>query len=356
VESFLDVDSAVAFLTEREILRPNMIFGGGVVIEAVPRRNRNLLVSLSDGSGFFVKQPEETSAHSSATLRIEGEFYRRHSTGPLAGILPHLVRYEAESPIIVLEMLEGYQDLTLHCLARPADEFPIHLWRRLGELLGGLHRDLGHDDSAVRGWLKDGLRLHRPSPSVFASISPGGLEVLEILQSSAVIGDGLDEAHDGWRSDGVIHGDLRGDNILVATTAAGGADLRLIDWETCQRGDTAWDLAGILALGTALTLHGAFPPSDVEGQPPAGLPMATFQSCNRAFWQGYGGVRGLPETESPALARDAARYTAARLVLTAVEMSARRDAPPAAAVDLLQLSENIFADPGRAATDFFAIA
>lgn len=347
----LDPDSAVRFLLHQGILDRDAVVTGDVTVEGVPRRNRNLRVSVTGGPGFFLKQPEDVSAHSRETLRAEAAFYRRYGSppGPVAAVLPRLIAYEETAPLLVLELLSGHHTLREHCAAYPPDRFSIGLWRELGHRLGETHRHLsrdGRDHRAAPPWV---LHAHRPAPSALSTMSQAGLAVLEIVQSTA-IGAGLDSLAGVWRGNTLIHGDVRADNVLVDATAGGGGDLRLIDWEMCRPGDAGWDVAGFLEIGVTLTVGAAVDPDA------GGLPPVVFQAASRAFWRGYVAARGWAAATARVEATHAAGLTAARIVQSVLEMTARQAEPPEPAVVLLQVCANILADPARATSEFFAIA
>jgi hypothetical protein len=98
-------------------------------VEAVPRRNRNLRVTLASG-GLFLKQPEALADGSRQTLRAEGDFYRRHARpgSPLATALPRLPLHEPDSALLVLELLSEHETLTERCRSLAPPRFPIGAW------------------------------------------------------------------------------------------------------------------------------------------------------------------------------------------------------------------------------------
>lgn len=52
---------------------------------------------------------------------------------------------------------------------------------------------------------------------------------------------GLRRARAAWRPVGLIHGDCKLDNVIIAADGA----IRLIDWEMARHGDPAWDLGAL---------------------------------------------------------------------------------------------------------------
>lgn len=362
----LDVDSAVPFLVRRGLVREEEILAGDVAVEAVARRNRNLRVTISDTAGLFLKQPEDLARSSHHTLRVEADFYSRHLTteSVVAASLPRLLLYEPALPLLVLELLPAHQTLRNYCRSLPHHRFPIHTWRELGRRLGSIHRTLrqhGPSDSqspTVGVSLPWVVQAHRPTPESLATLSPAGFSVLEILQTSTAIREGLDGLGQLWEPDTVIHGDIRAENILVRARAGATEDIRIIDWELRQVGDPAWDIAGflealVLYWLSGLPLAGEEDVEEMTAQSP--LPWPVFQAASSAFWQGYLATHGGDDAWARAAVSKVAHFSAARMVQSALEMTAQRAELPPSVVLLLQVCENVFADPARASIEFFAI-
>jgi Ser/Thr protein kinase RdoA (MazF antagonist) len=231
----------------------------------------------------------------------------------------------------------------------PAPEFPIHLWREVSRQLARIHNELRLARPAPSGALPWVVRAEQPSPAALAMLSLAGLRVLEIIQGSSTIAAGLGGVGGVWNCVAVMHGDIRPQNILLRAGAGSDEDIRFVDWEMQGVGDPAWDLAGLIA-----GLIAAWLSRSAEHDPAAGASFpswATFQASCRALWQGYadGAAESHPE------ARTLAILAAARLIQIAVELTVGISELPAVAVLLLQLSENMFADPARAASELLAI-
>jgi hypothetical protein len=357
----LDVDSVIPFLVERELLDQEQILMGAVAVETVPRRNCNLRVTTSPTSGVFIKQPEELAPASDRTLRAEADFYGRHAfTGsPVAGLLPRLLLWEPAVPLLVLELLPTHRTLAeLH--GSPLEpRFPVAEWRALGHRLGALHRTLvGRDvGAAALGVLPWVMGIHRPSPSALSNLSPANLQILEIVQGSAAISEGLDGLPGRWASGTVIHGDLRADNVLVRWSDGAIDDLRVVDWEFHQIGDPAWDIAVCLEalVGHWLScLHSAQEDGSAELVALSRFPPAMFQGAARAFWEGYAASVSNDAWVATA-GPNVAGFCAARLLQSAIEATAQSTTLPASVILRLQVCENILADPARASTELLAL-
>jgi aminoglycoside phosphotransferase (APT) family kinase protein len=155
-----------------------------------------------------------------------------------------------------------------------------------------------------------------------------------------------------WEASALIHGDLRFDNILVANASSGSTDLKLVDWELCQRGDPAWDVAWIIAGLVRIWLHtinlGDTGDNDFAVEQSN---WSVYQAAVRSFWFGYCAAQG-----APIVGEKLARFTVLALIQSVLESEryARHLTEPA--ILALQLCENIAVDPRRAADDFFALS
>ena len=354
----LDVDSVVPFLLDRGLLDPDVLIDG-VTVDPVPRRNRNLQVCMADGSGYFVKQADGLSLLSRETVRREGLLYKgRVSTrGGLSGMMPRLLLFDPSIPLIVLGLLSGYRTLGDLCRTAQPPLFPIRLWAGLGQQLAAVHREPAISGGGPLG--ADGFDLAaswEPRPSILATLSPAGLLALRIVQESAQIGHGLRAVQQSWQPQCLIHGDLRADNVMVGGQSEGREEIRLVDWETSRLGDPAWDVACVLAVGIGLS----FTPECPDGAEPSfghptAVPLAVTQAAGRAFWREYQAASTGAGAPDGVTATKVATLVAARLLQAVVEMTVRVPQLPELAVVYLQIAANLFADPGRASSQFLAL-
>jgi Phosphotransferase enzyme family len=360
----VDLDSVVDYLLSVDLLDVDELIDGELTVDPVPRRHQNYRVTRSDGAGFFLKQPDPTVRSGAATLRTEGDFYRRAESGSSAlPALPRLVHWDRTRPLLVVDLLGDHVTLSERVRARVPPEFPIGVWRAVGRSLGQAHTVLG------RAWGRPALRgdvpwvTSTPLPDLRAlsEMSQAGAAVLEIVQGSDPIRAGLRAVADSWRPLQTIHGDVRASNILVsADPTRRPADVRFVDWELVCAGDPLWDLAGVL---DALLLDQDGPLTGVDGddgevgddRPPVEVvPWPVFQSASRAAWEGYRSAA--PPYPTGPMRHRTMLYAAARLVEGTIEATARADEITAELVSTLQVAENVFTDPDLAATDLFALA
>jgi hypothetical protein len=101
------IDSTIHWLVARELVGERAILDGDLVVEALPGRNRNLLLTTPDGPDLLVKLADELAPESAGTLRAEGDFFREHVLpgSELSARVPRLVHYDPSEPVLVFELL-----------------------------------------------------------------------------------------------------------------------------------------------------------------------------------------------------------------------------------------------------------
>ncbi len=365
-----DLADALPRLLEWGLIDEARAAAGGLEASRVSRRNLNLRVTGRGGGGFLIKQPDPGVPDSVATLRAEGRFYafcqREPRAAAVAELLVRLRHHQSEDAVLVLELLPGARTLWRKC-RDAASAFPLEPVRALGRALGTVHATFRLPELAGNPRLGElgedapgSLRPHRPHPEMLRHLSPAGLELCRMVQAESGLGEALDAARAAWRVETLIHGDVRLDNVLVADSDDDGtAAIRLIDWEMVQRGDRAWDVAGVLADVAFLWLTGMSQRPELDAAArvaSARTPLAVLKEGLRAFWRGYAAAAGPGRRGASGLLERAVPFAAARLIQSAFEVSGDPERPSSLEVLLLQLAANVLAAPGRAARDLFGLA
>jgi hypothetical protein len=83
--------------------------------------------------------------------------------------------------------------------------------------------------------------------------------------------------------------------------------------------------------------------------------LEDIQPPIRAFWHAYSATRQLATQSARDFLEEAARYCAACMVQTVYELSVDQPQMPSFGIRLLQLSDNILANPGEAVAHLLAI-
>jgi hypothetical protein len=205
------------------------------------------MVEKPDGSGLFVKQADRSVPNSWESVRLEASFYELRPT--IAGLaalpVPRLLHRDRDAGVLVMEVDRGFVTASAACGRSELPHFPIRLWGRVAAQLGALHGQAllaEHEPN-------DPPDLHRyvcPHIGELEALSRGSMQLLAEVQATDLFEDALVEMAAVWAPSGLIHGDIRPENLLVRE-ANGDVTVRVIDWETCRLGDPAWDVASLLA-------------------------------------------------------------------------------------------------------------
>jgi hypothetical protein len=353
----LTVDDIVPHLMGRGLLSAVDVVDRGIEATDLARRNLNLRVAFLDGSaGWIVKQPDPADAGTRATLHREASFYSSCATHPsIKAYVPASVAFEPASSTLFLDLVKDAEPLRLR-YAQPHIELGA-IGHAVGAALAAVHSSKVCSDRAdwiMRlpssfPWVLD---LHRPTPAMLRLLSLPNMELIRILQRSPPICATLDSLRNEWSPTCLQHGDVKSENVLVSRTPPW--RIALIDWELVQRGDPAWDVAGLLQdvllawLRSMPITSGA--PDDYVAR--AALPLGVLRSFVAGFWDSYSGVA---RPEAGPFLRRAIAFVGARLLQSAYEANNRAARLENHAVATIQLALNILADPVDACLSLFGL-
>jgi aminoglycoside phosphotransferase (APT) family kinase protein len=342
------------------------IVDGDLELSSMAGRNRNLRLRRRRGASYLIKRAEPGRA-GRYRLRAEAAFYdlcrQQPRLAPVAALMARPHAFFADESVLVLEIVDGGRPFWRHLRAGDSAELSPQPARACGAALAVVHASFRDPEIAGAAsvaalatsppWI---LRLHRPGPEALRRVNPARKSLLEILQREAAIADMLSELAAGWQVETVIHGDVRSGNLLVVAGEDGSAGVRLIDWESVQRGDPAWDVAGMLQEVLLFWLRGMPPDPELAPEPRAGeaaYPLPVLRPLADAFWHGYLAAADLDPETAARLRLRSVRLAGARLLQTAWEHSRHRERLTSLAVLLLQVGANVLADAEGAAVRLF---
>jgi Ser/Thr protein kinase RdoA (MazF antagonist) len=364
----LTARNVVHYLLERGLLDAEAVVDGGLTIGESSRRNRNFKVLLRDRPGLFVKQVGTWDAQAIATVQREAacSWLAAHEPAyaALSPLIPAWRAFDPQRHVLVTELVDGE---TLAQLHHGTPGFPAGVAAALGRLLGTYHREVrtAPDDSVYNRifqravpWI---LTAHRLAGQSFGERGAGA-QVFEVVGREEGFPGGLEALERNWRVDGLIHGDVKWDNVLRAAGSgdgdAGDVELRLVDWELADLGDVLWDAGAVFA---AYLFHwvASMPPepglTPAERVRRAASPLAAMQPAIAAYWRGYAGARALPPEAAGAALLRCVQYAAARLIQTAFEQAVHVRALAPSTLYLLQLSLNMLLRPREAAGELLGL-
>ncbi len=356
----------IELLQRHALLTPAEVLDGDFEITRVDRRNQNYRVESTGARGLFIKQGSEAGALGSmAQEAAVYELLAEPAIDERAG--KYLTRYLGHDPgarVLMLEALPGAEDLRAYHLR--TGRFPDRLASELGTVLATLHRatqcladraPAACSVGLVRPWV---CGLPSPELELLREASAINLQVVRLLQKEPVFGREFAQLLSEWRTESLIHGDVKLDNCLTyrARPKSGTRGLKLVDWEFAGVGDPRWDVASVFSSYLALWVFSIPMPRPERPDLLAGeaqFPLATIKSTLRSFFDSYVTSAALNPATVPAWLRTAVRMAGARLVQTAYEYAAGASELFAPILTLLQLALNVLKHPERAAADLLRI-
>jgi aminoglycoside phosphotransferase (APT) family kinase protein len=345
----LDQTNVVSYLIDAGLIDRHSAARGRVRVADMSRRNTVLAVTTERPPDYVVKQPRQRHdpgvAREAIVLRT-----LRAETG-VRRFLPVLVGYDEHDRVLVLESSAGRRDLRAH---HARGRFSAALAHAAGRALASVHR-LPADAVGAR---PDGfdptwpMSWHRPRLVELFDLSAAGIALLRMAQGSRALCEELDEMHESWCANAVIHGDPRWENwiALPAAPGRGRRRLLLLDWELAGPGDPCLDVGTFMAEYLQAWVSSI---PIVDSRDPglfsnfASQPLDRMQPAIRQFWRSYVAASGEHAKDRP-LVR-AVRFAGVRLLQAAVERADRASDLRAHTVALMQLGFNVLQRPADAA-------
>lgn len=339
------------------LLEVDDVVDGRLELRDLSARNHGILVTVREGSSYFLK--EGADADGAAAVARERSRYRElHADAAAFGSFLLSWRDLPSVNALVLEGLPRARDLHEH--HRQLRRFPVELGGQLGRALGLLHHerrvDPVDDPGGPPPWV---LAINRPSLDDLREVGPATMLLLEIIQGEVGLTEELDRLRSEWRSESLIHGDVRWANVLVEHPDAAAPGIRLIDWELASGGDPAWDL------GCAMSSYLSFwifsipettePLDSRELARLAECPLEEMWASVGQCWSEYVACAGHGDRWLADGFGRMMRYSAARLLQIAFESSFESETLDRRVVLHVQLAANIMARPEASARDLLGL-
>ena len=180
------------------------------------------------------------------TSRFEAESWFYQEVGWQLGWVPTSTRITSRH-VVLTDYLDGLP--SVHEVSRDQPNEAIEMLVSLAPMLAQLH-----------GWPSDG-ELHAAHPSLpeldpvpvatWIDSSEASRHVLRSLQRRDLLCRAFREASSGIGPRGLIHGDLKGDNVLWSST-----EPVVLDWELCGRGFIGWDVGSVIGSMLVIWMEG----------------------------------------------------------------------------------------------------
>ena len=361
----LDKANIFFYLLRKGLLQPSEVMKGNLVAIDLNRRNRNIKVLLSDNTGFFIKQGSVQDPTSTTTLKREATCYwlaTYDSTfAHLKELIPKFSLHDEEKSVLVIQVMP--QAITLTQYHQQQGKFDLLVAESLGVALGTYHKkisinsrrsELAHIFPGVVPWI---LSYHRYGHQFFSNIRGGNQEIMKIINQFPDFAHTIDALQADWQYNGLIHGDMKWDNILVYHHGQN-IDLRIVDWELSDVGDTRWDVGAVLQTYLSFWIinmpqeYALTPQQQIAG---ARYSLEDMQPALQQFWMAYAKTLEISAKEESKLLEQSMKYAAARMIHTAFEYLQYSDQMTLYGINLLQLSMNILNKPKEAIRELIKI-
>lgn len=338
----LTAENIAHYLIDRNILSAESVVDGDLMVVDMTRRNRNFKVLRKNEPGFFVKQVKNYDAPSLSSLTREAQSYWLAKYDPgfsgISNLMPRLIHYDLQRNILVVELFPGYENLSeMHMRV---GKFPVSVATSLGSSLGRYHKevDLTKDGVEARKvfpsalpWM---LTINLPYVQQMKNADANHHQFFSILEQHGEFLDSIRQLREEWQVNSLIHGDMKWDNCIVYND-----ELKIIDWELADLGDSAWDAGSIFQ--TWLSMW-----ASREAAPNGGYQIE--DQAIAAFWNAYAGTMSLDAAARAALLQKCCRCAAIRMIQTVYEYMHSSKKLDRSGMLMLQLSLNILKNPAEA--------
>lgn len=361
---YLTPTSLIPWLTGRGLISSQAIVRGDLQIAELERNNRCFKVISRQGPSYFVKQVRELDESTVSGLRREAQVYQLAAADPqfaaLRKLLPKFAGFDERRHCVMVEFL--LDSINAHQYHNRIGHYPPEFGRGLAETLATFHSDLGRQFAAEMGcerfpgkppWI---LSFHRDQGD--GRLSPANQQLLQFLQDDSELQRILDQLLAGWRLDGLIHRDLKWNNVLVPSDTTASIDLRIIDWEMADNGDWCWDAGMAIQNWWSFQALAAPEGTPVDAEPflQSSDGLAAIRPAVHEFWSTWNSRTDLQAQNGQPLIEKCVLYTAARILQTAYELLHGATKMSDRAMRLLCLSQHVLKHPDEAVAWLNAVA
>lgn len=242
---FITLHNIVHYLLERGFVSPSDIVHNQCTVTNSSSRNRCFKVAFQNKSGVFVKQSRPSDPTLQTCLEIEACCGREfQASGLLSEHVPQVLGYDIQRGVLCSALVAEAESLRQFCRTHATQR--LALASALGDVLAKFHST----DAAQmvkrlppRAQHRVPTTLRDDLTGVSVKIDPVGISAR--IRQYPDYAELIRNASKLWNPDGLCHGDIRWDNILIKQTNSE-LGLSIIDWELAGGGDSAWDVAGVV--------------------------------------------------------------------------------------------------------------
>jgi hypothetical protein len=342
------------YLIAKGLVSSESVVDGDFEVIEVSGRNRTFKISRGPRHpGLFLKQIQTWDPQTIAMLQCETACHwlarNDHEFTALSGLLPEFYWYDPERHILITKLITDSENLYEHFCR--VGSFQPELAAKLGKALGSYH-------SATAGELEASphstifpkqvpwiLLETRRNSHPFKNLSHATAELFDAVDSSTELRNALDELGREWKTEVLIHGDMRLENCILSRNGKRDeVKLQIVDWELADIGDACWDVGSVIQAFLATSILSL--PYGLRRQ--FSFIRNGMRSAIESFWRQYVITRAIDQADSTHLLQRSVKFAAARMIQTVYEHVQFAPQVSPRSYYLFELSSDILRDPKSA--------
>lgn len=219
------------------------------------------MLHFSDGTALVLKQADPATAKAVGTAT--GNEETMLGLMPEAGIpdfaraaIPRLVGVDPGTGTVIMEGKTGFT--SMREIAKESLDIPVPVLAALASVTAGIHATpVGH---IIENEKYASQRIAFPFAS-FVTLTPSelasgpGMDYSDYAAAMQSVDESVARLRDAWGPKGLMHFDLREDNILFKNPGGERPEVALIDWELAGFGDQMLDVGTIVGQLLIQWLH-----------------------------------------------------------------------------------------------------
>ncbi|MFP1626501.1 phosphotransferase family protein [Streptomyces sp. 5K101] len=235
--------------------------GDIVHVQTFAARNSVAMVHFEDGTALFLKQVDPATAVAVGTATGNEETILRLI--PEAGVpnfamsaVPRFVAVDRKTETLIMEGKVGFT--SMREVTRNSPEIPVPVLAALASVTAGIHT------ARADGIITDSRFAPQLIVFPFASFvaltprelaSGPGMDYSDYAAAMQSVDESVARLRDEWGPKGLVHFDLRDDNILLKDADSEHPKVALVDWELAGFGDPMLDVGTIVGQLLIQWLH-----------------------------------------------------------------------------------------------------
>lgn len=279
--------------------------------------------------------------------------------------MPNIITFDGKRNIEVLEFIDNALSVYQYIRDKKFNIFPVDIASTIGNIMATYHNSFSYSlNDTHLSFLPKGIPevsfISKPRPEIFTYLSPANLKLLNILQDHPRILQIVDNINTMWRTNTVIHGDIRLENMIISPhDMARHFEMWIVDWELAFIGDRAWDIAGVfielLIFWITASKARSNQPLRLSANNNTRQSVQNIHLACRGFWREYIRTAKITDEKPRNLLKRSVIYCVIYLLIRAYEIQQFSDKLSNLAVYMLQLTLNILNDINKSITFLLGI-